>query len=104
MGGDSRALPEGLTPTEPEGGSALILITRLNGRVFVVNADLIETVEATPDTVVTLTSGSKYIVKEPVDEIIRRVVAFRRRIAVPLPEDLAVEGSSGGREGPESGP
>lgn len=69
----------------------MIFITRLNGRLFVVNADLIETVEATPDTVVTLTSGSKYIVRETVDEIIRRVVAFRRRIAVPLPEELGAE-------------
>jgi flagellar protein FlbD len=74
-----------------EGGIPLIFITRLNGRLFVVNADLIETVEATPDTVVTLTSGSKYIVRETVDEIIRRVVAFRRRIAMPLAEELGAE-------------
>jgi flagellar protein FlbD len=64
----------------------VILITRLNGRVFVVNADLIETIESTPDTVITLTSGSKYIVRESVDEIVSRVITFRRRANQPLDE------------------
>lgn len=60
----------------------MIKVTRLNGTELVVNADLIEFVEATPDTVISLTTGKKIVVAEPVDEIIRKVVDFRERIAV----------------------
>lgn len=49
-----------------------------------VNADLIETVEATPDTVITLTTGHKLIVQESVDEVVRLVVAFKRACHTPL--------------------
>lgn len=57
---------------------------RSQGGEFVVNADLIETVEATPDTVVTLTTGHKLIVQETVDEIIQKVVDFKRACHTPL--------------------
>lgn len=57
----------------------MIFVTRLNGKVFAVNPDLIETVEHTPDTVIALTTGSKYVVKESVEEIISRIVEFRKR-------------------------
>jgi len=57
----------------------VIAVTRLNSRPFVLNADLIETVEETPDTVITLQSGRKYIVLESVDEVVNRVVAYRSR-------------------------
>ena len=50
-------------------------------RACVLNADLIETVEATPDTIVTLTSGKKLIVNESPEEVIALVVEFRRRLA-----------------------
>jgi len=59
---------------------------RTRGGEFVINADLIETVEATPDTVVTLTTGHKLIVEESVDEVIRRVVEFKRACHTPLAE------------------
>ena len=49
-------------------------------RPLLVNADLIETVEATPDTVVTLTTGKKLIVLETPAEIVALVVEFRRRL------------------------
>ncbi|MEB3222948.1 MAG: flagellar FlbD family protein [Candidatus Sericytochromatia bacterium] len=58
----------------------MIQVTRLNGSVFLLNSDLIETVEATPDTVLKLTTEHTYVVREGVDEIIERVVAFRRRL------------------------
>jgi len=58
----------------------LIKLTRLNGKEFVVNADLIETVEATPDTVITLVNEHRYIVKESVDEVIRRVIEYKRAL------------------------
>ncbi|MFO7273814.1 MAG: flagellar FlbD family protein [Symbiobacteriaceae bacterium] len=62
----------------------MIKLRRFKGGEFVVNADLIETVEATPDTVVTLTTGHKFIVEESVDEIIGKVVEFKRACHTPL--------------------
>jgi flagellar protein FlbD len=56
----------------------MIKLTRLNHSELVVNAELIETIEATPDTVITLTTGKKLVVSEEVDEIIRRVLEYRR--------------------------
>jgi len=48
-----------------------------------VNADLIESVEPTPDTVITLVSGNKLIVRDSMDEIARRIVEFKRKIYGP---------------------
>ena len=47
---------------------------------FVLNAEIIETIEETPDTVVTLVNGKKLIVDEPMDEVVRRVMAYRRAL------------------------
>jgi flagellar protein FlbD len=47
---------------------------------FVLNAELIETIEETPDTVVTLTNGKKLIVEESMDEIVRKVMEYRRAL------------------------
>uniref|UniRef100_A0A7V3YFF5 Flagellar protein FlbD n=1 Tax=Candidatus Caldatribacterium californiense TaxID=1454726 RepID=A0A7V3YFF5_9BACT len=60
----------------------MIALTRLNGSVFVLNADLIETIEATPDTVISLVTGKKYVVREKVEEVIDRIVEFRRKTGV----------------------
>ncbi|MEN3184594.1 MAG: flagellar FlbD family protein [Atribacterota bacterium] len=60
----------------------MIELTRLNGSVFVLNADLIETIEATPDTVISLVTGKKYVVREKVAEVIDRIVEFRRKTGV----------------------
>lgn len=63
----------------------MIKVSRLRAHVaeLVVNAELIETVEAMPDTVITLTTGHKVIVQESVDEVIRLVVAYKRAIHQP---------------------
>lgn len=62
----------------------MIELTRLRSKEsFVLNADLIETVEATPDTVITLTNGHKYVVREAVDEVVRRVIEFKRQQQLP---------------------
>ena len=58
----------------------MIWVTRLNGSEIVVNADLIEVVESTPDTVVTLVDGKKYVVHESAQEVVDRVRAFRASI------------------------
>ncbi|RNC29561.1 MAG: hypothetical protein AWM53_00559 [Candidatus Dichloromethanomonas elyunquensis] len=57
----------------------MIYVSRLNRKEFALNPDLIETLEATPDTVITLTNDNKYIVIESIDEIIERIAEFRRR-------------------------
>jgi len=58
----------------------MIEVTRINHVPLVLNSDLIEHIEATPDTVISLTNGQKLMVLEAPEELIRRVVAFRRRI------------------------
>lgn len=57
----------------------MIKVERLNGKEFVVNSDLILFVEKTPDTVITLTTGQKIVVKESVDEIIDKVIEFKSK-------------------------
>ena len=56
----------------------MIQVSRLNKTPFILNSDWIETVEATPDTVILLINGKRYVVAEPVDEIVRRVVEYKR--------------------------
>ncbi|MDZ4826824.1 MAG: flagellar FlbD family protein [Actinomycetota bacterium] len=51
----------------------MITVTRLNGPAFALNHDLIERVEATPDSVITLVDGTKYVVTESVEEIVARI-------------------------------
>ena len=58
----------------------VIALTRLGGKELVVNADHVLTVEATPDTVIMLTTGSRVMVKESVDEVVDRVAAWKRRV------------------------
>jgi len=58
----------------------LIAVTKFNGEMMIVNAELIETVEKTPDTIVSLITGKKYMVQEPVEEIIARVMEYRRQL------------------------
>ena len=58
----------------------MIEVTKLNDIKFMVNADIIEMVEETPDTVVTLTTGKKMIVKESRQEIRDLVIAYRRSV------------------------
>ena len=57
----------------------MIEVTRLHNQMIVVNADLIEFVEETPDTMISTTTGKKLLVKESVSEIINKVVEYRRR-------------------------
>jgi len=63
----------------------MIHLMRINQKPLVLNADLIEHIESTPDTVISLTNGQKYVVQESADEVIERVIEFRRRIAGPEP-------------------
>ncbi len=58
----------------------MIRVTRLNGKEFVVNAELIQFLEETPDTVITLVNHEKIVVKEKMDELVRRVIEYGRAI------------------------
>jgi len=71
----------------------MITVTRLNHTPVVLNCDLIEQIETTPDTVISLTTGQKIMVLETTDEIIERVVKFRQSILMPHSADGAREGS-----------
>ncbi|MDD6334671.1 MAG: flagellar FlbD family protein [Clostridia bacterium] len=62
----------------------MIDVTRLNGKNFVLNAELIEVMEETPDTVITLTTGHKYLVKESVDEVLDKIYAYKRKIVAGM--------------------
>ncbi len=59
----------------------MIRLTRINRAPLVLNSDLIEHVEATPDTVIALTTGQKLVVMESAEEVIQKVIEFRRLIA-----------------------
>lgn len=61
----------------------MIELTRLNGLPVIVNAELITLVEATPDTLISLSTGEKIMVREPVELVAERVVHYRHRIAEP---------------------
>lgn len=58
----------------------MIKLQKLNGAEIVVNADLIESVEAAPDTVINLATGNRYLVKNSVAEVVAKVVEYKRQI------------------------
>ncbi len=61
----------------------MIRVTRLNGSELVINADLIEFVEAIPDTIVSLVTGKKIMIKESTGDVIRKVAEFKRLSSGP---------------------
>lgn len=62
----------------------MITVTRINGKELVVNSDLIEFIEATPDTIISLSTGKKLVVSESVDHLVESIIAYRREIANPV--------------------
>jgi flagellar protein FlbD len=64
----------------------MIKVTKLNGQETIVNADLIEFVEATPDTLISLTTGRKVMVLESLEEVVSRAVRYRSQARIyPVP-------------------
>ena len=55
----------------------MIMLTRLSGSVFALNADLIERLDSTPDTVITLVDGKKYVVSESMDAVVDAIRSYR---------------------------
>ena len=65
----------------------MIEVHRLNGELFLLNSDMIETIDVTPDTIVRLVNGHRYIIKEKIDDVKKAVVDFRRQagyMCIPL--------------------
>lgn len=62
----------------------MITLTRLNMQKFSLNADLIETIETTPDTVITTVTGKKYVVHESEQIVLDKVIAYKRLIMKPV--------------------
>ena len=87
----------------------MIRLTRINHRPLVLNSDLIEHIEVTPDTVITMTTAQKFVVLESAEEVIERIVDFRRAVggagpaaAAPFrPVEPAGGPAAGQREGHE---
>lgn len=65
----------------------VITVTRLNGSAFVLNAELIRTIEENPDTVITLVSGEHMVVKEPMRQVVEKAVEYGRSLRRMLPRD-----------------
>ena len=63
----------------------MITVTRLNGKPFVVNAELIRTVEANPDTTITLINGDHFIVKESMVDVVTRCIEYGQSLRRLLP-------------------
>ncbi len=73
----------------------MIKLTRLNGQAIVVNADLIKFLEATPDTLLTLSNNEKLMVKESIETVMERFILFRRQSLEPVVRPLEIEAEAG---------
>ena len=62
----------------------LIFVKQLNGKGFMINAELIKLVEATPDTIITLINNEKYVVSESMDDVVEKIIDYRRRVNTPV--------------------
>lgn len=65
----------------------MIALTRLNEKPFILNAELIRTVEQSPDTTITLVNGDHIVVRETMEEVVERTVEYGRRLRTLLPPD-----------------
>ena len=65
----------------------MIALTRLNGHPVMLNCELIESVEELPDTVVTLTSGNKLVVRDSMADVQKKIINFKRKIYGPAEPD-----------------
>jgi flagellar protein FlbD len=75
----------GLRPT-PQGWLVVIIVTRFNGPEFALNPDLIERADHTPDTVITLVDGTKYVIAESIAEFVEIVRLYRASIIAAAQE------------------
>jgi flagellar protein FlbD len=79
----------------------MIQLTRLNNSALIVNSDLVKFVEQSPDTVITLINGEKILVREKADEVLNRIVEFRRSVMqgiIPIADHTSPMASAPERE------
>ncbi|NLY74783.1 MAG: flagellar FlbD family protein [Firmicutes bacterium] len=62
----------------------MISVNRLNKQEIWINPHLVETIEATPDTVISLTTGKRLVVKEPVEVVVEKIIQYRRKIGLQV--------------------
>ena len=75
-----------------DSGASMVRLTRLNHAPIVLNSDLIEHIDMTPDTVISMTTGQVFRVLETADEVVDRIVEFRRRTyQLPGPAEAVAE-------------
>ena len=75
----------------------MITLTRLTGSRFALNPDLIERVDRTPDTVITLVDATKYLVRESLDEVVTAVLEYRAQVLAAASAFEQVDGSAARR-------
>jgi flagellar protein FlbD len=63
--------------------TTMIALTRLNGTKYYLNADLIVSVEGTPDTVISLINGAKFVVRDRTEDVIKMIVEYQRLVHIP---------------------
>jgi flagellar protein FlbD len=63
----------------------MIEVTRLNGKRFVINAELIRTIEEKPDTIITLVNGDHFVIRETMREVVQRVIDYGRHLRQMFP-------------------
>lgn len=71
----------------------MIFVTKLNGEQYLINSRLIETAERKPDTTLTMTSGKKVIVQEPLEVLQQKIVAFERQVVDGKLESKTITGA-----------
>ena len=71
----------------------MITVKRLDGKEYVLNSDIIESIEATPDTIITLTTGKKLVVSESVNDIVDKIIHYKKRITIQHDQDGKHKGS-----------
>lgn len=66
----------------------MVKVSRLNGKSFYINPDLIEFVEETPDTVLTMTTGKKLVVEETAEDVLQKIIDYKQKVFLGLPQKL----------------
>lgn len=69
----------------------MILVQRLNGEDFFINAELIETIEKCPDTLISLTTGKKFLVLDSRDDVVNKIMDYRKRVYQSMPVRALVD-------------
>ena len=70
----------------------MVIVSRLNGKTFYINPDLIEFVEETPDTVLTTTTGKKLVVEESAADVIEKIIVYKQKVFMGLPRIIQNDG------------